>query len=91
MQEKALTDRLKRDEERAEHQIRMQKLEDISAGLVNLLGSIDEDFPSGTLRERQFCESSTRSKLKPTQSSIDSIDSNVTTKQREFPTCQCRF
>ena len=46
MQEKALTDELKREEEKAaaaqqtlEHEQRMQRLEDISAGLIRLYGS----------------------------------------------------
>ena len=58
MQEKALTDELKRDEERAEHQIRMQKLEDISAGLINMLASIDEDRPT-ILRKLNTIETKT--------------------------------
>ena len=41
MQDKALTDELKRDEEKAEHQARMEKLERISEGLVNMLDAID--------------------------------------------------
>ncbi len=48
MQDKALTDELKRDEERAEHQARMEKLERISEGLVNMLDSIT----SGRLSQR---------------------------------------
>ena len=48
MQDKALTDELKRDEERAEHQARMEKLERISERLVNMLDSIT----SGRLRQR---------------------------------------
>ena len=46
MQEKALTDELKRDEERAEHQAQMAELRLISGGLVNMLSSIDEDRPT---------------------------------------------
>lgn len=46
MQDKALTDELKRDEERAEHQARMEKLERISEGLVNMLDAIDSDRPT---------------------------------------------
>ena len=53
MQEKALTDELKREEEKAaaaqqtlEHEQRMQRLEDISAGLIRLYGSLDEDRPT---------------------------------------------
>ena len=53
MQEKALTDELKREEEKAiavqqtlEHQQRMERLEDISAGLIRLYGSLDEDRPT---------------------------------------------
>ena len=46
MQDKALTDELKRDEEKAEHQARMEKLERISEGLVNMLDSIDSDRPT---------------------------------------------
>ena len=48
MQEKALTDELKREEEKAaavqqtlEREQRMQRLEDISAGLIPLYGSLD--------------------------------------------------
>ena len=46
MQDKALTDELKRDEEKAEHQARMEKLERISEGLVNMLDLIDSDRPT---------------------------------------------
>ena len=53
MQEQALTDDLKREEEKAaavqrtlEHENRMQRLEDISAGLIRLYGSLDEDRPT---------------------------------------------
>ena len=53
MQEKALTDDLKREDEKAaavqrtlEHENRMQRLEDISAGLIRLYGSLDEDRPT---------------------------------------------
>jgi hypothetical protein len=46
MQDKALSDELKRDEEKAEHQARMEKLERISEGLVNMLDSIDSDRPT---------------------------------------------
>jgi uncharacterized protein (DUF342 family) len=46
MQEKALSDELKRDEERAAHEAQMVELRRISAGLVNMLGSIDEDRPT---------------------------------------------
>jgi hypothetical protein len=46
MQDKALSDELKRDEERAEHQVRMEKLERISEGLINMLDSIDDDRPT---------------------------------------------
>ena len=46
MQDKALTDELKRDEEKAEHQARMEKLERISEGLVNMLDAIDSDRPT---------------------------------------------
>jgi hypothetical protein len=49
MQDKALSDELKRDEERAEHQARMEKLERISERLVNMLDSITSD----RLRQRQ--------------------------------------
>jgi hypothetical protein len=46
MLEQAATDRL-RDEERArQHEERMQRLENLSAGLVNLTVSIDEDRPT---------------------------------------------
>ena len=53
MQEQALTDELKREEEKAvaaqrtlEHERRMQRLEDISSGLIRLYGSLDEDRPT---------------------------------------------
>lgn len=46
MQDKALSDELKRDEERAEHQARMLKLERISEGLVNMLVAVDDDRPT---------------------------------------------
>lgn len=41
MQDKALSDELKRDEEKAEHQAQMAELRHISQGLVNMLDSID--------------------------------------------------
>ena len=43
MQDKALTDELKRDEEKAEHRVRMEKLERISERLVNMLDAIVSD------------------------------------------------
>ena len=46
MQEKALTDELKQDEEKAAAAQRMQRLEDISSGLIRLYGSLDEDRPT---------------------------------------------
>jgi isochorismate synthase EntC len=46
MQDKALSDDLKRDEEKAEHQARMEKLERISEGLINMLDVIDSDRPT---------------------------------------------
>ena len=53
MHEHALTDELKREEEKAaaaqrtlEHERRMQRLEDISSGLIRLYGSLDEDRPT---------------------------------------------
>lgn len=46
MQEKALTDELKREEERAAHEAQMAELRHISAGLVNMLSSIDEERPT---------------------------------------------
>ena len=46
MQDQALSDELKREEERAEHQAQMAELRHISQGLVNMLSSIDEDRPT---------------------------------------------
>ena len=46
MQDKALGDELKREEERVEHQAQMAELRQISQGLVNMLSSIDEDRPT---------------------------------------------
>ena len=46
MQDKALSDDLKRDEEKAEHQAQMAELRHISQGLVNMLDSIDDDRPT---------------------------------------------
>ena len=46
MQDRALCDDLKRDEEKAEHQAQMAELRHISQGLVNMLDSIDEDRPT---------------------------------------------
>ena len=46
MQDKALSDELKRDEEKAEHQAQMAELRHISQGLVNMLDSIDSDRPT---------------------------------------------
>ncbi|WP_373539676.1 hypothetical protein [Chamaesiphon sp.] len=58
MQDKALSDELKRDEEKAEHQARMEKLERISEGLVNMLDSIDSDRPT-ILRKLNTIENKT--------------------------------
>ncbi len=46
MQDKALSDELKREEEKAEHQAQMAELRHISQGLVNMLDSIDDDRPT---------------------------------------------
>jgi cell division septum initiation protein DivIVA len=46
MQDKALSDELKRDEEKAEHQAQMAELRHISQGLVNMLDAIDSDRPT---------------------------------------------
>jgi hypothetical protein len=46
MQEQALADDFKRDEEKVLTAQRMQRLEDISAGLIRLYGSLDEDRPT---------------------------------------------
>jgi hypothetical protein len=53
MLDQAVTDRLKREEEKAEHERRMANLESISqqlanvqAGMANLLVSLDEDRPT---------------------------------------------
>jgi hypothetical protein len=48
MQDKALSDELKRDEEKAEHQAQMAELRHISQGLVNML----DLTTSGRLRQR---------------------------------------
>jgi chromosome segregation ATPase len=46
MQDKALSDQLKWEEEKALHEAQMAELRDISRGLVNMLSSIDEDRPT---------------------------------------------
>ena len=58
MQDKALSDELKREEERAEHQVQMAELRHISQGLVNILSSIDEDRPT-ILRKLNAIENKT--------------------------------
>jgi cell division septum initiation protein DivIVA len=58
MQDKALSDELKREEERAEHQAQMAELRHISQGLVNMLSSIDEDRPT-ILRKLNTIENKT--------------------------------
>jgi isochorismate synthase EntC len=58
MQDKALSDELKRDEERAEHQAQMAELRRISQGLVNMLDSIDSDRPT-ILRKLNAIENKT--------------------------------
>jgi hypothetical protein len=46
MLEQAATDRLRDEERTRQHEERMQRLENLSAGLVNLTVSIDEDRPT---------------------------------------------
>jgi hypothetical protein len=58
MQDKALSDELKRDEEKAEHQAQMTELRHISQGLVNMLDSIDDDRPT-ILRKLNTIENKT--------------------------------
>jgi cell division septum initiation protein DivIVA len=58
MQDKALSDELKRDEEKAEHQEQMAELRHISQGLVNMLDSIDSDRPT-ILRKLNTIENKT--------------------------------
>ncbi len=58
MQDKALSDELKREEERALHEAQMAELRSISRGLVNMLSSIDEDRPT-ILRKLNTIESKT--------------------------------
>jgi hypothetical protein len=58
MQDKALSDELKRDEEKAEHQAQMAELRHISQGLVNMLDSIDNDRPT-ILRKLSLIENKT--------------------------------
>jgi septal ring factor EnvC (AmiA/AmiB activator) len=58
MQDKALSDELKRDEEKALHEAQMAELRDISRGLVNMLSSIDEDRPT-ILRKLNTIENKT--------------------------------
>ena len=53
-----LTDELKRDRERAEHQAQMAQLRQISQGLVDMLSSIDEDRPT-ILRKLSAIENKT--------------------------------
>lgn len=58
MQDKALSDELKRDEEKAQHQEQMAELRHISQGLVNMLDSIDSDRPT-ILRKLNTIENKT--------------------------------
>jgi cell division septum initiation protein DivIVA len=58
MQDKALSDELRREEEKALHEAQMAELRDISRGLVNMLSSIDEDRPT-ILRKLNTIESKT--------------------------------
>jgi hypothetical protein len=46
MLEQAATDRLRDEERTRQHEERMQRLENLSAGLVNLTVSINEDRPT---------------------------------------------
>jgi hypothetical protein len=46
MQDKTLSDDLKRDEEKIRHEQRMEKLEQMNEGLINLLDAIDDDRPT---------------------------------------------
>jgi soluble cytochrome b562 len=56
--DQAATDRLKREEEKAEHQAQMAELRHISQGLVNMLDSIDDDRPT-ILRKLNTIENKT--------------------------------
>jgi cobalamin biosynthesis Mg chelatase CobN len=58
MQDKALSDELKRAEERALQEAQLAELKDISRGLVNMLSSIDEDRPT-ILRKLNTIENKT--------------------------------
>jgi hypothetical protein len=46
MLDQAATDRLRQEEDRIRHQERMEKLERMNEGLINLMGAIDEDRPT---------------------------------------------
>jgi ribosomal protein S20 len=46
MLDQAATDRLRQEEDKIHHQERMDRLERISEGMVNMLASIDEDRPT---------------------------------------------
>lgn len=58
MQDKALSDDLKRDEEKIRHEQRMEKLEQMNEGLINLLDAIDDDRPT-ILRKLNMIENKT--------------------------------
>jgi hypothetical protein len=55
MLDNAATDRLEQKERTQQHEERMQRLENLSVGLVNLSTSIDEDRPN-TVRLRKKCK-----------------------------------
>ncbi len=58
MQDKALSDELRRDEDKARHEQRMEKLEQMNEGLINLLVAIDDDRPT-ILRKLNTIENKT--------------------------------
>jgi hypothetical protein len=62
MLDQAATDRLRREEERTYHEARMERLERISEGLVNMLVATDEDRPT-ILRKLNTIEQNTDSIL----------------------------
>lgn len=58
MQDKALSDELKHEEEKIRHEQRMEKLEQMNEGLINLLDAIDDDLPT-ILRKLNTIENKT--------------------------------
>jgi hypothetical protein len=62
MQDKALSDELRYEEEKIRHEQRMEKLEQMNEGLINLLDAIDSDRPT-ILRKLNTIEQKTDSIL----------------------------